>query len=83
MDKINPVVITSKQADTHLNKIRSEHTDVLRGLQDQAVKVQEYNQQKEISRKEQEAIDTENESKQLEQINKSRELEIKANALAI
>lgn len=43
---ITTSVLTSKVAQDHLGKIRAEHADMMQGIQDQALKVGAYNQQK-------------------------------------
>lgn len=50
MDNISPTVITSKAAQNHLNDIKFQHADILTGIQNQAVKVADYNAQKEAQR---------------------------------
>lgn len=59
MDSINPIVLTSKQATDHLNKIKVEHSDLLTGIQNQAMKVEAYNQQKALERQNQDQMNKE------------------------
>jgi len=88
----SPITITSKLAKKHLLDIKSKHFDMIQGMQDQALRVQQLNTEKETNQR---TIDTENktnqietdknnqanEMKKLEMENKRRELDIKAQAL--
>lgn len=42
----SPAVVTSKKADEHHAKILGEHADLLNGMRDQSIRVQQYNEQK-------------------------------------
>ncbi len=79
----SPAVITSKMADDHYNMIKANHSDILKGIQDQAVKVQQYNMQKDMDRQQKEAQAAETMKNQLEQEQKQQELAIKAAALSM
>lgn len=94
MDSYAPIVITSRAAENHLNTIKSHHTDLLQRMQEQNMKVQNYNAQKQAdqamqverdqtAQKENKQFEMDSQSKMLEQQNKQRELEIKASALTL
>lgn len=94
MDKFSPVVITSKAASQDLNKIKGEHADIIQGIQDQSVKVANYNaeqaarkaaqfQTDQASKQNNDKLQADAEAKRLEAQNKSRELDIKQQALSL
>lgn len=83
MDKINPVVITSKPAVDHLNKIKLEHSDIINNIQNQALKVQQYNIQKEAKLAEKATQDATIAKDQAETERKNKELSIKEQALTL
>lgn len=89
-----PLVITSKQADKDLNKIKVQHADLVQGIQDQAMRVTAFNtdrearkqmaeQQKEESQMQSEEKRVQMETKKLEAENKQKELAIKQQALSL
>lgn len=81
METFSPVVITSKPATEHLNKIKAEHADVLTGIQNQSLKVEQYNMQKDAERKDKIAVDTQNAKDNVAISQKNKELAIKEQAL--
>ena len=94
MDSFSPIVITSRIANKHFNDIRSQHGDIVKGMQDQALRVSQFNadkemksqmemQQKRENETNQQKLQMDAETKRLEQENKQRELEIKQAALAL
>ena len=50
MEKYSPIIIDSKMAEDHLNKIRTEHADILSSMVSHQAKVEQYNKQKEAER---------------------------------
>jgi len=94
MDNINPTVITSKMAQDHLNEIKIAHSDVLTGMANHAIKVQNFNQQKQQEQMQNEQQTKVNQdanqkamadaaTKKLEAENKAKELQIKQQALSM
>jgi len=83
MDQIKPIVITSRIADDHLNKIRAEHTSILEGMDAQKVKVDNFNQNRIMQQTQQAAQQAQSQKDQLEADRKMKELEIKAAALSM
>lgn len=94
MDTIKPIVITGKAAENHLNTIKNQHADMVQGIQDQSMRVAEFNanrqMQQQQANQEAKAAKTESDkqamegqAKILEQQNKAQELAIKQQALAL
>ena len=94
MDSYSPIVITSKLAENHLNSIKAKHADILQGMQAQAQKIATFNQEKaqqaQMENERSASMKMENDkaaidaqTRMLEQQNKQRELDIKAQALSI
>lgn len=94
MDKINPIILNAKVAEDHLGMIKAQHTEILNGLNQQSLRSQAYNQQKDMEKKEQMVTDTENAKQFREQQDKNqresadrdlkiKELEIKRQALTM
>lgn len=94
MEKFTPIVITSKKASDHFNNIKSQHSDIVRGIQDQATRVMNLNTEKENKKQvetesnrnyqmESDKIRNESDSKKMELENNRRELDIKSQALTI
>ncbi len=91
-EKFSPTIINSKKAQDHLNKIRGEHSNLLTGIQNQSLRVQQFNQQRQLQQQEeslrQGEIDKEFRATQAAQQKesmqndlKTKELEIKRQAL--
>lgn len=53
MDTFTTPIVTSKAAQEHFLDVKSQHANILQGIQDQQVKVQAYNQQKQIEQEQQ------------------------------
>lgn len=94
MDSISPIVITSNAADKDLNKIRAQHADLVQGIQSQSERVANFNmqrdQQKQVQDQQNQAhqletqkVQMDSTAKQMEALNKQKELDIKAQALAM
>ena len=66
MDKINPTILNAKPAERHLEKVRLEHAGLVEGLNNQLIKVQQYNQQKQVESQNQEMQTNENNQRQAE-----------------
>lgn len=82
-NSFSPIVITSKAADNHLNDIKSQHADLLQGMQSQAEKIILFNQQKQAQRVvDQQRSDT-LAKESAESDRKTKELEIKQAALML
>jgi len=81
MDEFSPVVITSRVAEEDFLKIKKGHSDILNSMQDQAVRVREYETQK-AQQTMQEQMRSDEQAKQAaESDRKTKELEIKQAAL--
>lgn len=85
-----PIIITAKAAEDHLNKIRMEHANILTGIDNQKILVDQYNQNQQVEREKQEvkqeklSVRSAQASKdQLEHDRKMKELEIKSAALSM
>lgn len=74
-------VINSKAADKDLFDIKSRHSDILLGMTNQAARVQEFNQNREMVDTERMKIKTESDKNRMESDRKNKELEIKKLAL--
>lgn len=59
MDKIKPIIINAKPAQRHLDMVRGQHTSILNDMQNHALKVQMYNQNKLIEKQNQQMKDDE------------------------
>lgn len=70
-------------ATKHLNNVMVEHNNILAGIQNQSLKVEQYNQQQQMQAQEKEQIKATNDRDILEQQNKAQELAIKEQALSI
>lgn len=92
MDTFKTPVVTSKEADKHIETIKSQHADILTGMQNQSLKVKAYNDTKEQKTREeaiqQSTVDTERmkinselEKNRIVIEQKNKELEIKKMAL--
>lgn len=85
MQPFSPTIISSKAAENHLEKVRSEHADLLTSMIDQANKVAAFNQVRDLEKKTQvrdEQVRADQVQKtSADQANKSKELEIKKLAL--
>lgn len=90
----SPIVINSKAAQKDLNSIKAQHTDIVQGIQDQALKVANYtieqNAKKEIETQQKQTSEIDNqksmadaEVKRMDAENKRRELDIKQQALSL
>lgn len=82
MNKISPIVITSKKADDHYSDMQNQYGDIIRGINDQSQRVAQYNQLKAQQATEQQAADMELKRTQMEDARKAEELAIKRMALA-
>lgn len=91
---MNPIVITSKAAENHLNTIKSQHADIIQGMNDQATRVAQLKaermQNQQVTDQANQAAKTESDkaaldgqARILEQQNKAQELAIKQQALSI
>lgn len=81
MDK-NPVtIVNSKVASDDLNKIRLQHADILMGMQNQAQKVAQFNQDRMMADKEKKSLDAQTNKDNIENIRKQQELDLKRMAL--
>ena len=91
---LNPILINSKKAESELEKIKSQHTLWLQGIQDQSTRVSSLNAEnkmkKDIDTKEnkefsmnENKMKMEIETKKLAELNKQKELEIKQQALSM
>lgn len=78
-----PIILNSKMATKHLNNVMVEHNNILAGIQNQSLKVEQYNQQQQMQAQEKEQIKATNDRDILEQQNKAQELAIKEQALSI
>ncbi len=67
-DTFNPVIISSKAASKHLEKVRAEHANILEGLATHQMKVEAYQQQKDMERQQQDMV-----NREMDQQNKDRE----------
>ena len=94
METFSPIVINSKKAQDHYNDIKSQHNDIVRGIQDQLLKVSAINsekqaanmaetERKESMKMESDKVRMDNEVRILDAKNKSRELDIKEQALTL
>lgn len=94
MEPIKPIILNSKAAEDHLAMIKAQHPDMLTAISQQSARVQAYNQQKEMEKKEQQVNDAENDRQFREQQDKtqqasldrdlkSKELEVKRMALTM
>lgn len=92
MDKFSPIIITSKAAESHLNDIKAQHSDIVAGIQAQASRVanfhaeneskrQSENMQNQTNQMENDKQKMDAETKKLEAENKAKELSIKEQAL--
>lgn len=81
MDKFTPTVISSRPANDHLNMVKAQHLDIVSGIQNQALKVNEYNQNKILAGKEKAAVDAEANKNNIADMRKQQELELKRMAL--
>ena len=50
---ITPTILNANPAERHLEKVRLEHQGLVEGLNNQLIKVQQYNQQKQIEQQNQ------------------------------
>lgn len=66
MDNFSPIIVTSKQATDHLEKIKAEHADILTGIQNQKVKVEQYKQKKLVEQQNKQMQDKEIQDKQMQ-----------------
>lgn len=93
MEKFSPIVITSKKARNHFLDIKSQYSDILKGMQDQSMRIGDFKIKKESetqmneektqkSNFETERMKHEMDMKKMDIENKRRELEIKAMALS-
>jgi len=91
-DSISPIVISAKPAEKHLETIKAFHNDMITGMKNQSLKVNAYNQQKDLERRDQAMRDEEMQMKMLERADnnqrasdemamKTKELSIKEAAL--
>jgi multidrug resistance efflux pump len=94
MDTISPVILTSRVAQEHFNKIKADHEQLLQGMQAQAQRVTQFNADKDARQQEamlqaqdqqakQEKELKDSETKRLEAENKAKELAIKQAALML
>ena len=83
MEKYSPIIIDSKMAEDHLNKIRTEHADILSSMVSHQAKVEQYNQQKEAERIANEEKQRVSMKEEAERQAKMKELEIKQQALSM
>jgi hypothetical protein len=81
MDTTKPAVISSKPALTHLDMVKGQHLQILQGIQDQAIKVAQFNQQKDLADNEKSKIDAEANKENVMNQQKQQELELKKMAL--
>lgn len=77
------IILNSKLADKHLNMVRAQHAAILEGINNQSIKVQNIKAEQELKDKEQNEMKMTNDREVLEQENKRKELEIKAQALTM
>lgn len=82
MDEFSPVVITSKLAEDDFLKIKKGHGDILTSMQDQAVRVKEYETQKAQETLATQMRNDEQAKQAAESDRKTKELEIKQAMLA-
>lgn len=84
----SPAVITSRKAQDHFDDIKFQHTNILQGMQEQSMKVAQFNSEKQAqqqivdqetkaSKMENDKMNLEGQAKILEQQNKAQELAIK------
>lgn len=94
MDSFSPVVITSRTATNDLNKIKAQHADIVRSMEDHATKVQMFNDTQSANKQMKLQQDTQNQmqsdqqrmdadAKMVDAQNKQRELDIKQQALSL
>jgi len=76
-----PIVITSKVATKDLQDIRAKHAEILMGMQNQSLRINAMNEQKELQDKEKAVKEAETFKINQEHSLKNRELDIKQQAL--
>lgn len=76
-----PIVITSKKANDHFDKIKVRHSELVESIRNQADKIALHKQNKQMQAKEQAGQDAENMKSNREAEHKQRELDIKQAAL--
>ncbi len=64
---MKPSVITSKPAQKDLLKIKAQHDDIVRGMADQSIKVENYRQQKAAERQSKMTMENEMKKEQMVQ----------------
>lgn len=89
MNTFSPIVITSRKAQDHYNKVKIEHADILTGMENQRLQVEKYNQQQAVEKQNQAIMQKEQQEKEmqtqkdmLEHQRKMEEIEIKRQALS-
>jgi len=70
-------VITSRRAQNALDKIRADHVDLLTGMRDQSLRVQQYDQQKSLEARENTAKSMEWNKSVIDAGQKQQDLDIK------
>lgn len=82
MDSISPVVISPRPAQDHLNMIKGQHADILTGIQNQAMKIAQFNANKVTADKEKASLDAQANKDNALNMQKQQELELKRMALS-
>lgn len=62
---MSPAVITSRVASKDLEKIKAQHADILTGIANQTIKIQQYNQQKSVEQQNQQVMRNELEKEKM------------------
>jgi len=81
MENFITPVVNSKAADKDLFDIKARHADILLGINNQSLRVKEYNQNKSAMDTERMKIKSESDKNRMEADRKNKELEIKKLAL--
>lgn len=82
MDEIiKPAVLTSRAATRDMDTIRARHSEIVEGIKNQSVKIEQFNMQNAVKEQEESTKSNEAAIQKAESDRKTKELEIKEKAL--